>query len=301
MAGAGGEPSGGGGPLPPELVFKLESDTKSAPIQSVWGSGPDDIYAVGSLGTLAHYTGGKWRGEDAGTSATLTAVWGSGAGDVYVSVNANVILHSTGNGTWTRVPFDSGYTFATVWGTGKDDVYASASILFHNDGSGDWAKEDDLGNVNSIWGSSATDLYAVGNYGAGPTVFHSAGDGHWQPQSNSPKASLASVSGSGPTRLFAAGSHFVFSSKGDGDWTQELSNDADSLKAVWAPTADAVFACGQLGSFYRSNGSGDWSEAEAIDPVGLGSTATCLSIWGTGPDDIYLGTLNGVYRGVPAR
>jgi hypothetical protein len=68
---------------------------------AIWGSGPSDIYAVGTNGTLAHSTGdGTWTAQATETSANLTGIWGSGPNDIYVSVNANVILHSTGSGDW---------------------------------------------------------------------------------------------------------------------------------------------------------------------------------------------------------
>lgn len=53
--GAGGEPEPP--PLPPELTWRLEEGDGSA----IWGSGPNDIYVVGSLGTIMHSTGdGVW-------------------------------------------------------------------------------------------------------------------------------------------------------------------------------------------------------------------------------------------------
>jgi hypothetical protein len=48
---------------------------------------------------------------------------------------------------------------------------------------------------------------------------------------------------------------------------------------------------------YRSNGNGDWSEEQRIADAAL--TVRCLAIWGTGMDNIYLGTSAGIFHGTP--
>jgi hypothetical protein len=100
------------------------ADTAGQIWEGIWGTGPDDIYVVGRLGDLAHFSGGKWRSELTGTNSTLTGVWGSGPNDVYVSVYSNLILHSTGDGTWTHETLSAGLTFQQVWGVDADTVLA---------------------------------------------------------------------------------------------------------------------------------------------------------------------------------
>ncbi len=45
-------------------------------LHGVWGSGPDDVFAVGDLGTILHYDGHDWDMMPSGTDANLYAVWG---------------------------------------------------------------------------------------------------------------------------------------------------------------------------------------------------------------------------------
>jgi hypothetical protein len=105
------------------------------------------------------------------------------------------------------------------------------------------------------------------------------------------------VWGSGPDHIFAAGGPSVFFSDGSGSWKAQLTVTGDVVKAVWVASRDAVYACTQRGMVFRSNGAGTWSEAKPIN--GTGVARACYSIWGSGPDDVYLGTVNGVYHGAP--
>ena len=58
----------------------------------VWGSGPDDVFAVGA-GTILHYDGTTWTNMASNSKMGGGAVWGSGPNDVY-AVGPNVILRS---------------------------------------------------------------------------------------------------------------------------------------------------------------------------------------------------------------
>ena len=66
-----------------------------AALFGVWGSGADDVYAVGSGGVVLHGTrsGSQWTLETSGTDGDLLAVWGSGPDDVYAVGYAGTILH----------------------------------------------------------------------------------------------------------------------------------------------------------------------------------------------------------------
>ncbi len=68
----------------------------------IWGSGPDDIYAVGQPGLIYHWNGTAWSREESGVDVALTDVWGPGDGSVYVTGHEGVILRKSGGG-WTRL------------------------------------------------------------------------------------------------------------------------------------------------------------------------------------------------------
>jgi hypothetical protein len=268
-------------------------------VEGIWGSGADDIYAVGRNGNLSHSTGdGTWTDQTTDTNANLTGIWGSGPDDIYVSVNANVILHSTGDGNWEHQDYEDGYTFDGIWGIDADNVYLVGPGVVRG-GAGGWGSSQTVSAAAptfAIWGSSPTDLYVTLGAAAASSVYGSNGDGSWQPQSGSPEGTAAdAIWGLDSTHIWLGAGYNVFFSTGNDDWTPQLTTPAPQrVNAIWGAEAEAVYACTQSGFFYRSNGQGTWSEGQDIDPE---LSVSCLAIWGTGPDNIYVGTSGGIYHG----
>ena len=101
-------------------------------LNAVWGSGPDDVFAVGVGGTIQHSNdnGAAWDSlqspSNPTTTATLNAVWGSGS-DVFAVGTDGTIQHSSNDGaSWqTQTSGVANITnFNAVWGSGPDDVFA---------------------------------------------------------------------------------------------------------------------------------------------------------------------------------
>lgn len=104
---------------PPKALFK------------VWGTGPDNVIAVGGRGVLLRYDGSSWSQETVGTGDDLISLWGSGPEEI-----------------------------AVVGGR-------SGGVLSRWDGD-TWQTEDLLGlpGLNGIWMSPAGEVQVVGNRGS---------------------------------------------------------------------------------------------------------------------------------------
>jgi hypothetical protein len=270
-------------------------------INEIWGSGPEDIYAVGGTGTLMHSTGnGMWELQDAGTASNLSDVWGSGPGDVYISVVSNVILHSTGDGEWEHQVQTAGITFNGIWGSGPDDVYALTGGVYHRTG-GSWEGPQTVTGgppLRAIWGSGPNDIYIGTQAPAQSTIYHSTGNGLWAPQQNAPDIDSAIVIwGSDAQHVYAGIGSSVFFSDGGGTWRVQLTVEGGGVAGLWGSGQDSVYACTSNGLFYRSNGAGQWSEGQRFHDAAL--SVSCSGIWGTDADNIYLGTSYGIYHGTP--
>ncbi|HKO19966.1 MAG TPA: hypothetical protein VJU82_13870, partial [Acidobacteriaceae bacterium] len=63
----------------------------------IWGSAPNDVFAVGDNGTILHFDGSTWARMSSGTSTALTRVWGASATEVYATTGS-AILHYDGSG-----------------------------------------------------------------------------------------------------------------------------------------------------------------------------------------------------------
>lgn len=70
---------------------------------TVFGTGPTDIYAGGSRGTLFHYDGNaenEWTLVPLNTKHAITKIWGAGDGTLYATGHGGTILRRSG-GTWS--------------------------------------------------------------------------------------------------------------------------------------------------------------------------------------------------------
>ena len=138
------------------------SRTLSAALPGVWGTGPDDVWAVGYGGTILHWDGSAWflvpsdptewlslpweatgrrlgrrdRGHHPalgwrglvcfrrGTAESLYGLWGSGPNDVWTVGNAGTIRHWDG-AAWSAVASGTSYSLWRVWGSAPNDVWAA--------------------------------------------------------------------------------------------------------------------------------------------------------------------------------
>src|SRR5262249_20354936 len=105
-------------------------------LKAVWGSGPDDVWAVGE--TILHTTGASapvaaptpppsgpelpatWSALQVKTTAPLSAVWGTG-GSLFLVGQKGQILHSVDEGaTFTAQKSGTGADLHAVYGTGRN-------------------------------------------------------------------------------------------------------------------------------------------------------------------------------------
>lgn len=222
---------------PPAWQVALDKGDLDRAVLSVWGSGPDDVFAVGGpLGngqeTLAlHYDGETFRDLHPGGTETYWWVAGSSADDVWMVGEKGRISHWDGSAFTDHA---SGVT-ATLWGVwaaGKADAWAVGGtpeggtaapndILLHWDGVS-WSPVVLPGpakgvSLYKIWGVSSDDLYVVGEAGA---IWHKKG-ATWLFESDPPLASgtLFTVSGSSASEIYAVGGVDVLRSDGS-TWTK---------------------------------------------------------------------------------
>src|SRR5215470_10513682 len=54
-----------------------------AKLNRLWGTAPDDVWAVGDVGTILHFDGERWTRFPSGTRDSLVAIGGRGVGDAW--------------------------------------------------------------------------------------------------------------------------------------------------------------------------------------------------------------------------
>ncbi|MDH5491402.1 MAG: hypothetical protein OEY14_05560, partial [Myxococcales bacterium] len=143
----------------------------------VWGSAPDDLWAVGGKGllegqaTILHFDGSSWQAETLPVLArprvyAFFKVWGSSASDVWVVGQRGAVLHYDGS-AWTEVPIGSSDDLVSVWGTGPDRVAITGGrgngMIATFDGTS-WAVSSlaPLPGLNGVWMRSDDVIHVVG-------------------------------------------------------------------------------------------------------------------------------------------
>ncbi len=131
-------------------------------LQAVWGSSPTDVYAAGEYGTLLHYDGSAWSAVPSGVADFYSPkIWGSSRNDLYV-VSGSGAIHFDGT-SWSTVPA-VGWGYA-VWGTAPTDVYAASWAVLRYDGANWNPMTGSTGTAFALWGSSGSEMYAVRDQG----------------------------------------------------------------------------------------------------------------------------------------
>jgi hypothetical protein len=87
------------------------------PLGSVWGSGPNDVFAVGYEGTILHYDGQSWQSVVLKTGF-LEGVWRSGPNDVFAVGIDGTLLHYDGI-SWLKLNARDSAHFLGMWGKGS--------------------------------------------------------------------------------------------------------------------------------------------------------------------------------------
>ncbi len=289
-------------------TISLPGGVSQAVFSGVWGSSASDVYAVGSGGSnnnytvplVYHKTSGPWSVENLPsfpsgvTSGYLYGIWGSSAGDIY----------AIGSGNNNTVPL-------VYHKTGSNWSVTSPALP-------DWSTEGVVvisGYLYSIWGFSASDIYAVGygNGGTIPLLYHTTDGSNWIESSPSPhpllptnwtRGNFKGVWGPDTSDLYIVGTGYngtdylpLVYHKTGGNWAADtlgLPSGVTSgyLNGIWGSSASDIYAVG-----YGLNGSasvpllyhktnGIWAEASPSRPIGWISDSLS-GVWGSSASDVY--------------
>jgi hypothetical protein len=151
-------------------------------LRSIWGTSENNVYAVGSSGTILRYNGTAWASVTSGTTNTLNGVWGVDSNHIWAVGSSGTILYYNGTSwssgpPWTRPSGYSDVTLYGVWGTGGTDwaggdrVYAVGydsddrkGVVWYYDGGSEWhyMNSGTSRALYGAWGSAQNSIYAVG-------------------------------------------------------------------------------------------------------------------------------------------
>jgi len=280
--------------------------TLAADLFSIHGRTPQDIYAVGSCGSLdskAHWNGSAWSLEQEPQLNGPRQLWVSPGGE-WVTVGAYGAIQTNSGSGWLTVTsglrgFDNNIREGDMWLWSANDVYVTArnSRLLRWNGTSLAEMPNPLAGapspvtgsdrpMNAIWGTSPSNLYMGGGSGCFTPPLNC--DGMLERYNGSSWSVVYSqgiiidvIWGTAPDDIFAlgleAGLHF------DGtQWTRTGQGvfEGRRIKAVWGNRSNDVWACSDTREVFHYNGV-SWSR--------WGSTSIgCGSLFGFAANDIYM-------------
>lgn len=267
----------------------------STELWGVAGTGSNDIWVVGSAGTILHYDG-VWSPSSV-ASGTLHGVWAN-APDHAVAVGAGAssggAVFRYDGASWNADTVPSVPALEAVWGSGPDDVWAvGGNTILHRDAQG-WTIVGTLGFgfLYGVWGRAPDDVYVVGNSG---TMLRYDGDHWWQLQHPAPSAQFYGVGGNAEQTFAAALDDLV------------VRNDG----ASWSLTTGAFdhVGVGGDGSVVAARGGGVsmrgplvWNDLAApagIRRLWVGSAALVIGVVPSGGVHLYDGISWTALAGAP--
>jgi hypothetical protein len=263
-------------------------------LQAIWGTGRDDVWAVGGVATALHWDRKRWSQVSGARYPWLGAIWAIGPDNVWALGGGDLVLHRDATG-WREVrgiPPRSPLT--GVFGSAADDVWVAAEWIWHWDGRR-WSDTERSYQARALWGIGRKDVWAVGS---GPVVHW---DGTAWREVEWPDAKLQVVWGSGPRDVWAAGFDTEDEVGGAAKeargvvwhWDGERSTTTTvgpPLRAIWGRSPDDVYVGGDQGKVWHWDGK-DWREIRS--PFGK----TITGLWGRGRSEVWAVSADG-YAGV---
>lgn len=231
-------------------------------LKGIWGSGPDDIWAVGfgsggTGGAILHWDGQKWRRHpDAqGLAAKLDGVfvvneheaWAVGGTDD----NAPGFIMRWDGAHWQPQPTPPAYYLSSVWGTSGQDLWAVGAhgSVIHFDGSTWTAQNTPAADyLHSLYGSGPNDVWAVGDYA---TIIQYDGTG-WQPRPESGYTEpYYAVWSSGPGDVWISGYKGKLMHREGERWQNYTSGTSNDLRSIFGLNRTDFWVIGVIGTILR--------------------------------------------------
>ena len=167
-----------------------------------------------------------------------------------------------------------------VWGSSGSDVFAvgGPGTILHYDGSTGppCSFERNHRFLKGVWGSSGSDVFVVGEFG---TILHYNGS-TWSSMDSGAVGMLYAVWGSSGSDVFVVGDNGTILPYNGSTWSSMSSGTTEILYGIWGSSGSDVFAVGNYGTIFHYNGS-TWSSMASGTVIGLGG------VWGSSGSDVF--------------
>jgi hypothetical protein len=246
------------GPGSDPLVWTAVQSPAVGLVTGISGTSASDVWAVGVDGIM-HFDGATWSKVETGVAAQdhARAVWPRTPSDVWM-VNGPTILHYDGT-TWT----------ATTSPTSN--------------------------SLTGIWGSSASDIWAVGPApvpprGSAGALIHYDGT-TWSSVASGTAENLWGVWGTSPSDIWVGGENVILHYDGSQWSTLSISNFA---LGIWASSPSDVWAATSPGLLHYDGARWSTIPSGFLFDNAPGTGPAPYAVWGSSPSSVWVGGWHGV-------
>ncbi|MBN2105909.1 MAG: DUF1566 domain-containing protein [Deltaproteobacteria bacterium] len=287
--------------------WETMSSGTTANLNSIYGFGGNDIYAVGASGLILHFDGSSWSTQPSGTTWNLNDVYGPSAGNVYAVGDYRGIFRNTGSG-WSKANSQSlNYPLYAIGGpdpsNGKINAFGKNNTIwvffvpqYYNIVNGtdsSFSSQEQHEHSNDLYGSWTLpngDQVVTGSKGI---LGYMVKDDFWGHRNidtwKSPVSStLRGIWGIDADNLFAVGDGgIILRRQNGGNWAKMTSPTTQNLRSVWGTDMNNVYAVGAAGTLLKFNGT-SWST------ITVPTTQQLNKIWGASANEIYMVANGGI-------
>lgn len=258
----------------------------------------NDVWAVGTQGSILHYDGNRWSfntsfSTPGGTQEDLQAVSASASNNAWIAGGGNGLVLSWNGSNWSSV--NTGFTTFTssVYTSGPGSVIVGerSAYALHYAATGPWTRRQVAARINSSFlrGLSGTSASNVWAYGDGAAL------GSWNGTSWTTLTQTYTPSG-----IYSPGPGVAYMQH----YTSEMyrfngttvvmpptspitpPSTLSGIAGLWGIDANNIFTSGPTGVLYRFNGT-SWSTIQTpVKEVGQfvkGAGASPNDMWLVGP------------------
>jgi hypothetical protein len=223
------------------------------PLIGLWGTDSTNVWAVGGSGRILSWNGSTWATQTSGTTDSLFCVWGTDASNIWAAGQFGTFTRWNGT-SWTSGFVGLNITFTGMWGSAANQIWmvgtrasgGNGGVYKYNGTS--WSEDASMGVVgglNDVWGSSATDVWAVGNSGL---ILRWNGTS-WSTVSSGTTQNLQAVWGTAANNIYATGHQGGIFRYDGSTWAAQASGTTQRLNSVVGTSTSSLYAVGGSFSF----------------------------------------------------
>ncbi|MCC6245920.1 MAG: Ig-like domain-containing protein [Gemmatimonadaceae bacterium] len=256
--------------------------------RAIWASSASNVVVTGENGTLRRFDGTSWSSPTRRTAMSLYLLAGSAS--TAFAFGTGVIVQQSGASTSLvyAAPELKG-----VWAVDANVAYAvgyDGAIWRYQNGSWQYQSTGTFTQFEAIWGSSASELVAVGtDPQTQEAVSHRYNGTTWQRSAFAQAVAPVALWGTSMSNILAAARFGPLQRYDGATWSNATTTTPPSLNAMWGTSATDVLLVGSSGYVARYNGAG------TVTPISTGITSALVSVWGSSPTNYFMGTNNSTF------